>query len=381
MAQYKDVYLAGQASQRAGKYAEARKDFEEARRLALTNTEKAEAQIGIALTFEAEKNYPAARTELAAVLAMQDLSAGLKVQAQMSFGRSSARGSAAKMSEARRAHADAIIAYGKISDMAGASPGQRAEAKMAIAHTLLAMKSYADARAELLDILEAKGLPTAAAAAAQLSLGKTYFLERNYTAARMELARALTMDGLSAADQADAHLHIGLSYYETQDYERAKPELQKVLTLPGANQNQTHEATLRLRLRKLLPGDEKVLTVLFIGASHTQGWRIPQIVEVLAASAPSGRPRIIAGEYLRGGTGISRFWEEGAGRTPSGPRLPGSPGILLYSNAIPFSSATTNAQVRHELRGLGPCRPYHAHLVRLPAVFQNALSGGLPEES
>ena len=94
------------------------------------------------------------------------------------------------------------------------------------------------------------------------------------------------MEGPLEGRQGGRPLHIGLSYYETQDYQRAAPELQKVLTMTGAGERQIHEATLRLRLRKLTAGDEKVLTVLFIGASHTQVWDIPQIVEVWRPPLP-----------------------------------------------------------------------------------------------
>lgn len=71
------------------------------------------------------------------------------------------------------------------------------------------------------------------------------------------------------------------------------------------------EAMLRLRLRNLAPEDKTTLKVLFIGSSHTMRGDIPALVMHLAASAPADRPRIIAGDFIRMGTTIDRFWNEG----------------------------------------------------------------------
>ena len=335
-AQYKDMVQGAQAKQRAGKYAEARKDFEAALKLASSGPEKADAQIGIGITQYAEKNYGVARTEFAEALAVADATPEQKAQAQMFIGHSWARECENRLGEAKKAYADALIAYAKVPEIPGVSPGQKGEARMAAVNTLFAVKDYAEARLRLKNMLEAKDLPPGAPAHIQVLLGRSYLLERNYAAARGESAKALAMEEISAADKADAQLQIGLSDYEAQDYARAKPELEKAQAMPGATDRQIHEATLRLRLRKLIPGGEKVLTVLFIGASHTQVWEIPRVVEALAASAPAGRPRIIAGEYLRGGTAINKFWEEGAGPDTARGRIVAEPWDFMVFECYPF---------------------------------------------
>lgn len=218
-----------------------------------------------------------------------------------------------KAAEAAGALDEGRRVYAKVLDAPGASPQQKADARMAIANMLFNAKRYADAGAEARHVLDAKDLSTTTTARAEILLGKCFFFEKDYASARNGLNKALAIKEMSKRDKVEASLYIGLTYYKEGDYARAKTELEKVLTMPGAGDKQTHEATLRLRLRKLIPGDEKVLTVLFIGASQTQVWNVPRIVEALAASAPVGIPRIVTGEYTRGGTGIQRFWEEGQG--------------------------------------------------------------------
>jgi len=349
--QFAPIYQAGLAKQRAGQYAEARKDFEEALALAARVVDKADARLGIAATHDAQRNYSLARAEFSKVLLLQGATPDQKARAQLGIGSAylgernfelarresekvlampespaartaeaqllighSCRGDyERKLGEARRMGVRSIVAFAKVADVPGIAAGQKADAQMAIANLQLAMKNYSDARAELARLLDVKDLTPGFKAMVRVQIGKSYFLERNYAAARKELAKALCMKGLSAVDKADAQLHIGLTYYDAADYQRARPELEKVLSISGAREQQTHEATLRLHLRKLISTKEKVLTVLFIGASHTQVWDVPRIVEVLAASAPPGRPRVLAGRFLRGGTGIDSFWEEGAG--------------------------------------------------------------------
>lgn len=309
LAQYNDIHQAGQAKMRAARYAEARQDFEQALKLTTNAAEQADTQIAIGLTYNAEKKYAVARTEFEKVLAIQGIAPARKVQAQMNIGRSWERDCADKMGEANRAYADAIIAYSRVADIAGVSSGQKYDAMMAVANTFMTIKNYGEAGVELRKIIQTREFPAGGKALARLFLGKCRFYECNYAAARDEFVKAMAMKELSDSNKAEAQLYIGLSYYHAQEYERAKLELQKVLAMPGVSARQMHE----LRLRKLVPSDEKILTVLFIGASQTQVFNVPQIVEVLAASAPAGSPRIVTDGFLRGGTGIQRFWEEGEG--------------------------------------------------------------------
>lgn len=369
--QYDNAYQAGQTKRNAGNYTEARKDFEKALTLAGAGPERAKALLGIGEAYDAEalskiatgyfkeqlaaarvefekalaindstpdqkaqahysigtghlrlRQYTAARVELEKAVATAGASATWRVQAQMSIGRSYTRWSDNKPAEA-------MAAFAKVLTLPGVSPIQKAEAHMAIAgvltHPFAQSKNYAEARAELAKILKIPDIPPASLALARIAIGKTWFSERNYAAARDELSKALSMEGVLAADKVEMQLYLGLSYYEAKDYEHAGDELRKVLEMPGAQAGQIHEAKLRLCLRKLLPGDEKFLTVLFIGASHTQVWKIPQIVETLSTSAPAGRPRIIAGEFTRGGTMINQFWEDGAGPGTARDRIAADP--------------------------------------------------------
>ena len=54
-----------------------------------------------------------------------------------------------------------------------------------------------------------------------------------------------------------------------------------------------------------------MLKVLFIGSSHTLREDIPGLVTKIAESAPADKPRIIAGDFVRMGTGINTFWDAG----------------------------------------------------------------------
>ena len=72
LAQFTEVYQTGLTQQRAGRYAEARKDFEEALKLATTNEEKADCATGHRDgPYDGQKNYTAARAEFAKVLAIE----------------------------------------------------------------------------------------------------------------------------------------------------------------------------------------------------------------------------------------------------------------------------------------------------------------------
>ncbi|MBI3947922.1 MAG: tetratricopeptide repeat protein [Armatimonadetes bacterium] len=337
-----DAYEAGQARLRAGQYAEARRDFEEALRLAGSGPERAAALIGIGISRNAEKEHararaefekalategvtleqaaearcrlgasyflegklPEARGEMEKVLAMAGAPVEWKVQAQMTIGQSLGR---------LREWAEARAAFSRVPGIPGASLQQKVDARMAIVRAFFSEKAYGDARSVLAEILATRGLPPASKASARVLMGQSYLSEGNCTAAKSEFASVLALEGVPDASRAEAQLGIGLSDYRARDFDRATPELRKVLAMPGATARQTHEAKLRLCLRERRLDGEKALTVLFIGASHTQVWSIPLLVEALAASAPPGCPRIITDEFTRGGRMINWFWEEGAG--------------------------------------------------------------------
>jgi len=312
-AQYEELYKAGMGKMQTGKHAEARQDFEQAERATADAAQRAQARMAIGQSCLAQKDFTGARAAFDRVAQMEGASPAQKVQAQMSLATCWERESADKAAEGQKAFLSALVAYSKAADIEGASAQQKYGARMAIAQAFMAVKKYDEAGAELANILRTPGVSPAGKALAQLALGRCRFHERRYAEAREELSKAVAMDDLPESNRMEARLTLGLCYEAEQDYPRARTEFNAVLTMPGADNRQTHEARLRLCLRKLNPGEEKALTVLFIGASQTQVFNVPQIVETLAASAPAGAPRIITGGFLRGGTGIQSFWEEGEG--------------------------------------------------------------------
>jgi hypothetical protein len=216
------------------------------------------------------------------------------------------------------------------------TPAERVNAQLAAVTVLLAEKRNVEARAELARLLDAADTPPGNRPFARLLLGKTWFAEGNWAAARKEFAAVSADDSAAPAHRADAQLHLGLCDYEARDFAAAKTELEKLAAMPGATPRQLREAALRLRLRRLVPVEPNTLAVLFIGASHTQVWDIPRAVEALAASAPPGSPRILAGEYLRGGTGIHKFWEEGDGPGTARARVAAEPWDFVVFECYPF---------------------------------------------
>ncbi len=332
--------------------AEDRKQLTRALEKALTGPEKAAAHIGIGGAFASEKNFTSARAEFEKALAIEGITPEQSAQALRMIGSGYIE---------EKKDQPAIAALEKALSQKGISNHTRLEISMLLGQTLLKYPLvYSRAREVFADILkspeitpeqkiaaetgqvkvlmglkeyaEARGLRESLAAnealthsfrlSTRVSIGKTLMLERNFEAARVAFARALAMPEVTDAIKADIQLQIGLSYYDAQDYERAKPELMKVLEMPGAGVRPpddggrifylpSREAMLRLRLRNLISDDNKVLKVLFIGSSHTLREDIPGLVTKIAESAPADKPRIIAGDFVRMGTGINTFWDAG----------------------------------------------------------------------
>lgn len=57
------------------------------------------------------------------------------------------------------------------------------------------------------------------------------------------------------------------------------------------------------------------LRVLFVGNSQMSCCDVPRMVEVIANSAPVGRPRIAPSRAVTGGRSLARHWAEGVGET------------------------------------------------------------------
>jgi len=349
-----ELYKAGQAHQAAGRHAEARSTFEVALRRAAAGVEKAEAHIAIGLTYDAERDCTTARAAYEKALTIEGITAEQtgRVWLHVASGHMNEfRWQAANValekviamegaSTASKVQAHLLVArifsnYGgqwgwgrvkaacaRVLETPSVPAAQKLAAQTAMVKALLGLKQYTDARRVMNDIVAAGDLSRKERAATQILIGKTRLLERDFAEARAELVKALAMEGISDADKADIQLHLALSYYDAQDYQRAKPELLKVLAMPGAGArcmkpgrdnaySPSREATLRLRLRKMIPAEEPSLTVLFIGSSMTMRGDMPFLLAALAASAPAGRPRIIPGLFARGGTKIDVFWNEG----------------------------------------------------------------------
>lgn len=373
-AEFMDLYQAGQAQQDAGKKVEARASFEKALALAANGTEKAKAWFAIGLV---ETDHDLARAAFEKVVITEGAPAELKAQAQMNIGdRWRKEGWTTKSHACEAMWANARTAHAKVLDIPGVAPKLQLEAVRAVAKNLKAFSSetvYTNALAELKRMLERNDLPAEAKACLQVSIGKCHFFREKYTAAGDALAKALGMQGISIFDKVEAQLYIGLGNYAEKDYERATLELQKVLAMPGASPGQTHAATLRLRLRKLIPSDEQTLAILFIGASQTQGWNVPLIVETLAASAPAGRPRIIADQFTRGGTTITKFWEEGAGPLTARARIAEEPWDFVVFETHPFLSDGYDVMFQYAGKFADLIRSRNATPVffEAPAFFKN----------
>ena len=337
---FAEWFAAGQAQQKDGLHADARASYEKALAVSgIAPDESAQALLGIADASIREYKWLVANSACEKVIALSGVSDPLKARAYLGVGRAfEAYGNWEKV---RVACAEAL----KLGSLA---PGQKVTVQRQFVKALVNVRQFAEARAVMKELLAGSPAPVPVAeqnvpntvlkeyapteilpaeerANLQLSIAKTLMFERNYPEARAELAKAQAMPGAPDALKAEIQLYIGLSYSEAQDDARAKPELLKVMDMPDAQRRSpwdggrmryvpAREARLRLLMRNLLPEKTKVLKVLFIGSSHTLREDMPELVTKLAASAPEGQPRIIAGDYIRMGTSIVTFWE--AGDTP-----------------------------------------------------------------
>lgn len=359
--QYLAIYRDGQENLQAGQIAAAQKNFAAALGLAVSADEKAKALIGMGLACDQQTQ---AREEFEKAVAIKDASPALRAQAQMHVGASWRKQSWRRSdwidnSDFAAMWAKARNAYAKVLEIPGVSPEQQTEAMRAMAANLCPFPSpqkYADAVAEFNAILETKKIPSPAKACVCLALGKSHIIQKDYVAARKVLSQALNLDAISGVDRAAIILNIGLSCYAEGDFEAAKVEFKKVLAMPDANAEQKHEAALKLHLRKAFLGDEDVITVLFVGCSHTDNGSIPKLVETLAASAPEGRPRIMAGKVTRGGHGLKRLWELGDDTDAYGwtPRavIANEPWDYVVFQDIPSSSSEDLCKYAGEFAGL-----------------------------
>jgi len=371
-AQADDAMQQARSKLKDGKITEARQDFESVLNNAKTGPEKFEARTGIGLAYEAEKKNAEARAEFEKALAIEGITPDQAGQALVKIGSAfinekkiqegiasidKARAlkgiSGQTMIQANLLYGHTYLAYPWVLPqardaftnalaMAEITPEQKLSARKGLVKALMGLKKYSEARAVMKEIIASRELPTAEKPATQISIGTTCMLEGKYAEARDEFTKALAIEGASDAEKALIQFQIGLSYYDAGDFEHAKTELQKVLAMPGAGARQAHDSNwdpffpgreATLRLRKMTPSDdkEKTLTVLFIGSSMTVRAWMPFEVEDLSASAPAGTPRIRSANYVRGGTKIDVFWNDGDGRGTARERIASVPwdGVVL----------------------------------------------------
>ena len=351
---YTEAYATAQALEKDGQFAKARIGFEIAEQAADTSPEKIDALIHIGGTHASEKNFAAAytayekallvtgitpeqsgrallkiadgyyaenkflpmRETLEKVQALKNLPDGLKIKAHIAMGRLFLNYSHTEAVE--RVKQENLAAL----EIPGIGLEEKATAQQSLIKAQMILQEYAEARILMRQLLANETLSEQAKRTSQVLIGKILMLEKNYPEARTEFAKALDMPDVPDAVRADIQLQIGLSYYEERNFETAKADLMKVLDMPGANGRPpwdggrmanvpAREALLRLHFAKLLPGDKKLLKVLFIGSSHTLRGDVPGLVMQLAESAPADRPRILAGDFIRLGTTITSFWNVG----------------------------------------------------------------------
>ncbi len=334
---YADAYKAGQDFEKAGKFTEARAEYEKA--LAVegnTPDQSGEALLNLSTGYCREYKWQPANAALDKAIALKGVSDAIKIRAYMAIG--NIWMNYGDWPRVKTAFSEAL-------KLPGITPEQKMLSQKGMVKALMNLREYTAARAVMKELLAydtvqpvadgqdaprvvlkefapTAALPKAEKVSTQMAIGKTLMYEQKFEEARAEFAKALAMQDISNEFKAECQLYIGLSYYEAKDYENAKTELTKVLGMPGAGARPAwdggrmgyvpaREAMLRLRFRNMAPDDNKLLKVLFIGSSHTLRGNIPELVTQLAASAPADQPRIIAGDYVRMGTGLNTFWDAG----------------------------------------------------------------------
>jgi hypothetical protein len=187
----------------------------------------------------------------------------------------------------------------------------------------LALRAYPQAAFAQYALASSRALPGREQETYRLGLARTLITQGAYNAAREILERAsIGVAGLPSSYgfspgpedlRAEHQLLWALTFYGQNDALRARLELAEVLRVPGqtATSKPAREALLRLHLHHWLPQKDPVLKVLFIGSSHTLVGDVPALVEQIAASAPVGSVRILAGEQARMGTGMRAHWNDG----------------------------------------------------------------------
>jgi Tfp pilus assembly protein PilF len=312
---YADAFNEGQALEKAGKFTEARTEFEKALTVAgITPDQTGQALFKIGACLINEKKVQEGVASIQKARALKEISNQTRIQANLLFGQTYLAYSWTLV-QSRDAFAQSL-------ELPEITAEQKTAAQKGLVKALMGLRQFAEARAVMMKLMADPSLTPAEKLATQIVIGTTCMSEGKYPEARTELAKVLTMEGVSDPNKVDIQLQLGLCYYAEKDFERAKTELQKVLSMPGANTmlvrldgwgNYVPSGEANRRLMKMNTSDakEKYITVFFVGSSMTLRGYMPSVVEAVSASAPAGQPRIITGKYTRGGTGIEVFWADG----------------------------------------------------------------------
>lgn len=313
------AYLqAGEEHQKAGRFVEARAEFEKALAVeGITPDQAGEAMIKVGGSLISDKKVEAGIAKLEKVCDLNGVSNQTKIQANLLIGQTSLTWAW----QFRWLSAKARDAFGQAIELPEITPEQTIAAQKGMVKALMTLKQFSEARAVMVKLVANPSLTPVERLATQMEVVMTCMLEKQYPQARSEMAKALSMEGATDTDKVDIQLQLGLSYFREKNFEQAQPELQKVLTMRTANEQRVRldgwsrtvpSVEAKLRLRKMNPEkDGKTITALFIGCSMTMRGMMPNVVEQLSASAPAERPRIVAAMHVRGGTRLDTHWDAG----------------------------------------------------------------------
>jgi hypothetical protein len=159
----------------------------------------------------------------------------------------------------------------------------------------------------------------------RLGLARSLWAQRAFAECRETLAQmAAGLSGMDGGDwsgrrqkveelRAQRQLLWGECLLQEGEGLEARLALAEVAQMPGQTSilNPAREAACLLQREGGTGGPRRFQRVLFIGSSHTIRGNLPCLVEQLAASAPGGRVRIVAGEQTRMGTGMRGHWADG----------------------------------------------------------------------
>jgi len=211
----------------------------------------------------------------------------------------------------------------EILEIPQASVADRTNALRFSVRAYLALRQYSQAADAQQLLGESKDVYELERSEYLTGLARTRYLQGRYEESRQVLEKVEpelkkmagpSMDTARIQELlADVTLIKGLTYYDQKDLSSARVELEKIPHMPGQTSasRPTREAVLRMHLQKWITPSEPVLKVLFVGSSHTLLGNLPLLVEQLAASAPAGSVRIVAGEQARTGTGMRGHWADG----------------------------------------------------------------------